>query len=95
MATRLYRIAAIFLTAHIAIVFVSAQNSLSSADKQELLEAHNMFRGMVNPSATNMLRMVRHKYISILISFASDFIGTDQVSYQHALDSNLGFDLNL
>ena len=54
------------------IVCVSAQNSLSSADNQELLDAHNMFRGMVNPPATNMLRMVRYKYISIMISFAAN-----------------------
>ena len=35
-----------------------AQMSLSEADKQELLDAHNRLRGMVSPLATNMERMV-------------------------------------
>ena len=39
---------------------VSAQTSLSSQDQQELLNAHNHFRGIVNPSASNMERMVSY-----------------------------------
>ena len=37
---------------------VCGQNSLSEADSQELLDAHNRFRSMVDPPATNMRRMV-------------------------------------
>ena len=37
---------------------VSAQNGLSEADIQELVDAHNMFRSMVDPPASNMLRIV-------------------------------------
>lgn len=36
----------------------SSQTSLSAADKQELLDAHNLFRGMVDPPASNMQRLV-------------------------------------
>ena len=35
------------------------QTSLSSQDQQELLNAHNHYRGLVNPTASNMQRMVR------------------------------------
>ena len=37
---------------------VSGQTGLSAADKQELLDAHNLFRGMVDPPASNMQRLV-------------------------------------
>ena len=37
----------------------SCQTSLSSQDQQELLNAHNHYRGLVNPTASNMQRMVR------------------------------------
>ena len=40
---------------HVAI----AQSSLSEADKQAILNAHNYFRSRVNPTATNMEKMVR------------------------------------
>lgn len=39
---------------------VSAQTSLSNQDQQELLNAHNHFRGIVNPTASNMERMVSY-----------------------------------
>lgn len=39
---------------------VSAQNSLTGADIQELLDAHNMFRTQVMPEASNMQRLVCH-----------------------------------
>ncbi len=42
------------------LVFAAAQNALTEADEEELLDAHNSFRGMVNPSASNMLRMVSY-----------------------------------
>lgn len=35
-----------------------AQSSLSEADKQAILNAHNYFRSRVNPTATNMEKMV-------------------------------------
>ena len=35
-----------------------AQTPLSKEDKQEILDAHNRLRGMVDPPATNMERMV-------------------------------------
>lgn len=37
---------------------VSCRTGLSSQDKQELLNAHNHFRGIVNPPASNMEKMV-------------------------------------
>ena len=42
----------------VAISSVCGQNSLSEADQQEILEAHNRFRSMVDPPASNMRRMV-------------------------------------
>ena len=41
-----------------AIPSVCGQTSLSEAEQQELLDAHNRFRGMVDPPASNMRRMV-------------------------------------
>ncbi len=35
-----------------------SQTELSSADKQATLDEHNRLRGMVSPTAANMLRMV-------------------------------------
>ena len=32
---------------------------LSEEEKEEILNAHNHYRGMVDPIATNMLKMVR------------------------------------
>ena len=36
----------------------SCQTGLSSQDEQELLNAHNHFRGIVDPPASNMEQMV-------------------------------------
>ena len=46
---------------------VSAQTGLSAQDQQELLDAHNHFRGIVNPTASNMETMVVAIIIIILI----------------------------
>ncbi len=46
------------------LIFAAAQNALTEDDNEELLDAHNSFRGMVNPSASNMLRMVSYKLLS-------------------------------
>ena len=37
---------------------VLCQTGLTDADEQEILDAHNSFRGQVSPSAANMERMV-------------------------------------
>ena len=42
------------LNVHLA----SCQTGLSDRDKQELLNAHNHFRGIVDPTASNMEEMV-------------------------------------
>ena len=44
---------------------VSAQTSLSDADRKVLLDVHNQFRRMVSPTASNMVKLVRdlHKYV--------------------------------
>ena len=54
MATRVV-ILLVFVT---AIGVSCAQTSLSDADKQQLLSLHNSQRSLVNPSASNMERMV-------------------------------------
>ena len=36
-----------------------SDGSLTDSQKQEILEAHNYYRGLVDPIATDMLRMVR------------------------------------
>ncbi len=40
------------------VLQAAAQTSLTEEDRQELLDVHNDLRGMVNPPARNMLRMV-------------------------------------
>ena len=37
---------------------VFSQTGLTTDDKQVILDAHNMFRGSVDPTASNMLAMV-------------------------------------
>ena len=37
---------------------VFSQTGLTADDKQVILDAHNMFRGSVDPTASNMLAMV-------------------------------------
>ena len=39
---------------------VSCQTGLTSQDRQELLDAHNHYRGIVSPTASNMERMVTY-----------------------------------
>ena len=51
-------LAVVILCVSFGCACVSAQTSLSEADKQELLDAHNLFRSKVDPPATNMVRMV-------------------------------------
>ena len=45
--------------------YASGQTSLSAADKQEVLNAHNHFRSIVNPIATNMEKMVSLVHVVI------------------------------
>ena len=46
----------------VAVVWVQpASGKLSSDQKEEILNAHNYYRGRVDPIATNMLRMVSKK----------------------------------
>jgi len=52
----------------VAISPVCGQNSLSEADQQEILEAHNRFRSMVDPPASNMRRMVSIKMAWLVVS---------------------------
>lgn len=50
-----------YLTTVFILGFVDqalCQTSLSSQDQQELLNAHNHYRSIVSPSASNMERMV-------------------------------------
>ena len=46
---------------------VSAQTSLSDADRKELLDAHNQYRRIVSPTASNMIKLVREKYCKYII----------------------------
>ncbi len=43
----------------LATPWMIVEGSLTYDQKQEILEAHNYFRGLVDPTATDMLRMVR------------------------------------
>ena len=56
-----------------------AQMSLSEADKQELLDAHNRLRGMVNPLATNMERMVSW---AALLALTKYFLADAWLNYE-------------
>ncbi len=47
-----------------------SQTELSSADKQTTLDEHNRLRGMVSPTAANMLRMVSLRVITCPVSAA-------------------------
>lgn len=50
---------------------VSAQGTpiqLTAADMEELIDAHNFFRGMVDPLASNMLPVVSHGHTIITVS---------------------------
>ena len=48
----------LFWTSLIALVM--SQTQLTDEDKQAILKFHNTLRGIVGPTATNMLLMVRH-----------------------------------
>ena len=48
----------LFWTSLIALVM--SQTQLTDEDKQAILKFHNTLRGIVSPTATNMLLMVRH-----------------------------------
>lgn len=48
----------LFLLLALALGHVYGQG-LSDEEKEEILNAHNHFRGQVDPIATNMLKMVR------------------------------------
>lgn len=50
---------AAFLVLLAALLFPIASCSLTSSEKEEILNAHNYYRGHVDPIATDMLRMVR------------------------------------
>ena len=49
----------LLLLLHLAGLWASVGGSLTDTQKQEILEAHNHYRGLVDPTATDMLRMVR------------------------------------
>ena len=49
---------------------VNGQTGLSESDKQTVLTAHNQFRGMVSPTASNMERMVNYSVYSHYIRVA-------------------------
>lgn len=41
-------------------VEVACQTALTDDDVQDILETHNVFRGMVEPGAANMAELVRY-----------------------------------
>ena len=48
------------LLVSIGVVYTSAQTvGLTDEEKEEVLRAHNYYRGLVDPVASNMERMVR------------------------------------
>ena len=65
---------------------VIGQTSLSEADKQEILNAHNHFRSIVNPTASNMEEMVQTRkcllYITMygVISLKSVYIQASPIA---------------
>ena len=55
----MHSMATLFLLAAAAGCIVHfGDSALTATQKQELLDAHNMYRRNVNPSASNMLQMV-------------------------------------
>ena len=53
---------ALFVT--IGVVHTSAQTvGLTDDEKEEVLRAHNYYRGLVDPVAANMERMVRNSLV--------------------------------
>ena len=51
-------------------LLVLAQTSLTDNDRRELLDAHNHFRRIVSPSASNMIKMVK----SFTLEFSSQLL---------------------
>ena len=51
----------------LAMSCVNGQGGLSDDEKAEILNAHNYFRGQVDPIAANMLRMVRTSKLAQLL----------------------------
>ena len=43
----------------LALSYGAYGQGLTDAEKYEILNAHNYYRGLVDPIATNMLKMVR------------------------------------
>ena len=64
----MHGIAILFLLAAAADCIVHLSDcALTATQKQELLDAHNMYRRNVNPSASNMLQMVHdHNITNVL-----------------------------
>ena len=48
----------VLLLSCVLVKEVQGQTGLTDSDIQEILDAHNMFRGQVSPSASNMEKMV-------------------------------------
>ena len=64
----------------------SCQTSLSSHDQQELLDAHNHYRGIVTPTASDMQTMVtvsvaESNLLKEWRSFKSSYIWTTELAY--------------
>ena len=43
----------------LALTWTAHGQGLTEEEKEEILNAHNHYRGLVDPIATNMLKMVR------------------------------------
>lgn len=44
------------------VIATTASGTLTSEEKNELLNAHNAYRSQVYPLATNMVKLVRHQH---------------------------------
>ena len=52
------KVACFILLSCLLVEKVLSQTGLTDADKEAILDMHNSLRGQVNPSASNMERMV-------------------------------------
>lgn len=84
---KVWEIFAVLLLA--AICSVRGQQGLSEEEIEEILNAHNYYRSIVDPIASNMLKLVRHssiyyvRYILKLhMNLPNSLIG---LGYQHGL----------
>ena len=50
----------------LALTWRAHGQGLSEEEKEEILNAHNHYRGLVDPIATNMLKMVRVAPLSLV-----------------------------